>query len=214
MKLEIMVHKTPGGMDDLVLLRQAAGGNNPGALNEILIKYRDLLRRMISIRISQDLQGRLDASDIVQETFVEATRALDAYLANPVLPVKLWLRQLAGQKLTQAHRDHLGAQKRAVQRERRTTGGIPGVNSESLADELIGNDESPSQIAVTNEAKQHLMQALNEMNEVDREVLTLRHFEHLTSQETADVLGMTNDAVKKRYVRALEKLQRILQEDA
>jgi len=208
-----MVPEKSGGLDDLVLLRQAAGGDNPGALNEILIKYREGLRRMIAIRMSQELQGRLDASDVVQDTFIEATRSLDAYLKNPIMPVKLWLRHLAGQKLTQAHRVHLAAQKRAVEREQPLDGGGPGVNSESLVCELIANSATPSQIAVRNETKDRLMQALNAMTEADREVLTLRHFEHMTSQETADILCVSNDAVKKRYVRALEKLQRILQQD-
>ncbi len=207
-----MAQEKSTGLDDLILLRQAAGGSNPRALNEILIKYRETLRRMISIRMSQDLGGRLDASDVVQETFIEATRALDAYLANPVMPVKLWLRHLAEQKLIQAHRIHLGAQKRAVDREQSLDDRTPGVNSESLAFELIAKSASPSQIAVKNETKDQLMQALKEMGDVDREVLTLRHFEQLTSQETSEILGMTNEAVKKRYVRALEKLQRILQE--
>lgn len=201
------------GVSDLGLLRQAATGSRPGALNEVLIKYRESLRRMIAVRMNDRLLGRLDASDIVQETFIEATRALDAYLAKPGLPVHLWLRHLAGQKLIQAHRVHLGAQKRAADREQRLVGGVPAANSASMAFELMGKNSTPSRIAVKNESKDRLMQALEGMGDVDREVLTLRHFEQLTSQETAEVLGMTNEAVKKRYVRALEKLQHILLED-
>ncbi len=165
---------------------------------------------MVSLRLSHKLQGRLDASDIVQDTLIEAARALEAYLENPVLPVKLWLRHLAGQKLIQAHRVHLGAKKRDADREQRLVGGAPAANSESLAMELAANTTSPSQAAVKKEAKDQLATALDSMGEIDREILTLRHFEHMTSQETADILGMSNDAVKKRYIRALEKLQRIL----
>ena len=165
---------------------------------------------MVALRMNQKLQGRLDASDVIQETFAEAARALPAYLNDPKLPVFVWLRHLAGEKLIQAHRKHLVAQKRAADRENSLYGGAPAATSQSLAIQLVGNVTTPSQIAVKNETKDKLMIALESMNELDREVLTLRHFEHLSSRETAEVLGINYEAVKKRYVRALDKLQKIL----
>ncbi|MDB4777907.1 sigma-70 family RNA polymerase sigma factor [bacterium] len=198
-----------GQIDDLDLLRNSLGGSEEG-LNEVLMKHRERLRRMIALRMNDKLQGRLDASDVIQDTFVEASRALDAYLANPKLPVFLWLRHLAGEKLIQAHRKHLGAQKRTAEREQRIWGGTPAATSMSLAIQLAGKMTTPSKIAAKNEATDQLMVALESMNEVDREILTLRHFEQLTSRETATVLDMNYEAVKKRYVRALAKLQTIL----
>lgn len=200
-------------VDDLDLLRHAQVGNDD-AFNEVLIKHRDRLRRMVALRMNQQLQGRLDASDVIQDTFAEAARALESYLADPKLPVYLWLRHLAGEKLIQAHRKHLGAQKRDAGREQPVYGGAPAATSLSLAIQLAGNRTSPSQAAVKNEARKQLMSALESMNEVDREILTLRHFEHLSNRETADVLGINYEAVRKRYIRALDKLQRILIGDA
>ena len=199
------------GVDDLDLLRHAQGGNED-ALNEVLIKHRDRLRRMVAVRMNQKLQGRVDASDVIQDTFIEASRALDSFLENPTMPVFVWLRRLAGEKLIQAHRSHLGAQKRAAGREQQNYGGAPAATSQSLAIQLAANMTSPSQAAQKNEAKDQLMAALENMDDMDREILTLRHFEHLSSRETADVVGMSYEAVKKRYVRALDKLQKILVE--
>jgi RNA polymerase sigma-70 factor (ECF subfamily) len=196
-------------VDDLDLLRHAQGGNQD-ALNEVLIKHRDRLRRMVAVRMNQQLQGRVDASDVIQDTFIEASRALDTYLENPKMPVFLWLRHLAGEKLIQAHRKHLGAQKRAAGREQPGFGGTPAATSQSLAIQLAASITSPSQAAEKKEAKNHLMAALESMSEIDREILTLRHFEHLSGRETAEIVGLSHEAVKKRYVRALDKLQKIL----
>ncbi len=198
-----------GGVDDLDLLRMAESGKQE-AFNEILIKHRERLKRMVAVRMNDRLRGRLDASDVIQETYTEATRTLEEYLENPKLPVYIWLRRLAGQKLIQAHRKHLGAQKRDAKVEQRIHGGVPAATSQSLAIHLAANVTSPSQAAVKAESRDQLMDALETMNEIDREVLTLRHFEHLSSRETAEVLGLSYEAVKKRYLRALEKLHGIL----
>ena len=196
-------------VDDLDLLRHAQTGNED-ALNEVLIKHRDRLKRMISVRMNQKLQSRIDASDVIQDTFIEASRALNAYLENPKMPVFIWLRHLAGEKLIQAHRLHLGAQKRAAGREQRIFGGAPQATSQSIAIQLAGNVTSPSQAAEKKEANDQLMEALESMDEIDREILTLRHFEHLSSRETAEIVGMNHEAVRKRYIRALDKMQKIL----
>jgi RNA polymerase sigma-70 factor (ECF subfamily) len=195
--------------DDLCLLKKGDGPESP-AFNEILIKHRDRLRRMVEIRMNQRLQSRLDASDVIQDTFIEAARALDKYLENPKISVFLWLRKLAGEKLIQAHRKHLGAQKRSAEREQPIYGGAPAATSQALAIQLSGNFTSPSQATVNKESKDQLTAALESMDDIDREVLTLRHFEQLSSREAADVLEMNYEAVKKRYVRALDKLQKIL----
>lgn len=201
-----------GPISDLDLLRNSLDSNEE-AFNEVLLKHRDRLRRMVATRMNQKLQGRLDASDVIQDTFVEAARALDSYLANPKISVFLWLRHLAGEKLIQAHRRHLGAQKRTAQREQRILGGSPAATSQSLAIQLAGRMSTPSQVVQKKEATQRLTEALDQMDEMDREVLTLRHFEQMSSRESAEVLGISYEAVKKRYVRALNKLQRILSID-
>ena len=198
-----------GGIDDLALLQSVLEGNSD-AFNEVLFKHRDRLKRMVALRMNQKLQGRLDASDVIQDAFVEAARALPAYLENPKLSVFLWLRRLAGEKLIHAHRQHLDAKKRDVDRERPIYGGVPAATSQSIAIQLSGKFPSPSKVVQNQEAREQLMSALEQMDELDREVLTLKHFEHLSNQEAAEVLGIRYEAVKKRYIRALDKLQKIL----
>ncbi len=198
-----------GGIDDLNLLRHAREGNDD-AFNEVLIKHRDRLKRMVALRMNQRLQGRVDASDVIQETFVEAARALDGYLDDPKISVFLWLRKLAGEKLIQAHRQHLATQKRDANREQPIYGGVPAATSQSIAIQLSGRFSSPSQVAQKKEAKEQLFAALEQMDELDREVLSLKHFEHLSNKEIAEIMSINYEAVKKRYVRALDKLQRIL----
>lgn len=203
------VSEPTGNIDDLDLLRNASS-DQQGAFNEILLKHRERLKRMVAVRMNPKLQGRLDASDVIQETFIEATRTLTAYMNKPTLPVFLWLRQLTGQKLIQAHRRHLSAQRRDASLEESIYGGAPAANSESLSCHLMDSLTSPSAVAEKNESKAALMQALESMDELDREILTLRHFEQLNSREVSEVLGMSYDAVRKRYIRALEKLHHLL----
>ncbi len=203
-------------INDLELLRaskraaESAGEADNRAFNEILSRHRGRLKKMVSVRMNQKLQGRIDASDVIQDTFIEAARALDSYLENPKISVFLWLRRLAGEKLIQAHRVHLGAQKRTANREQRIFGGVPAATSQVMAIQLSGNLTSPSIAAQKNESKDELMEALDQMGEIDREILMLRHFEQLSNRETAEVVGIGYEAVKKRYIRALDKLRSIL----
>ena len=197
------------GIDDLDLLRNAQNGDRD-ALNEVLIKHRDRLKRMIAVRMNRKLNGRVDASDVIQDTYAEAARVLDRFLEKPNMPVFLWLRHLAGEQLIQSHRRHLGTQMRDAARDQPLIGGAPMATSQSIAIQLAASMLSPSDAAVQNETNDQLMAALDGMGDIDREVLTLRHFEHLSSRETAEVLGMGYEAVKKRYVRALDKLQQVL----
>ena len=198
-------------LNDLDLLRNCHGGEkSKEAFNSILMKYRSRLIRIISLRIGLRLQGRVDASDVIQDAFVEASRTLDRYLENPEIPVFLWLRRLAGEKLLQANRFHLDAQKRNAGREVSIDQEMPQACSLSLATKLVGSATSPSEIAIRNENKRLLETALNQMDSLDREVLVLRHFEHLSGRESAIVMNMGYEAVKKRYSRALDKLERIL----
>src|SRR6202035_1832999 len=96
--------------DFATLLRQAAAGDGQAA-SALLAPYRDRLRRMAELRLDRRLHGRVDADDIVQETFLEAVRRLPEYAAKPSMSFPVWLRFLAGQQLVDALRHHLGVQK-------------------------------------------------------------------------------------------------------
>jgi RNA polymerase sigma-70 factor (ECF subfamily) len=192
------------------LLRQAAQGDAEpwGAL---LQRLRPRLRRMVALRLDPRLQGRFDASDVLQEAFLEASTRLPEYVRQPTMPFFLWLRFLTGQKLLELHRHHLGTQMRDAGRELSLyRGSLPEASSAALAAQLVGHDTHPSVAAIRAERKIRLQEALNSMDPLDREVLALRHFEQLNNAETAQVLGLQASAASKRYLRALKKLKEIL----
>ena len=192
------------------LLRRLAKGDHRdwGALLE---RHRQRLRRMIALRLDQRLQGRIDASDVIQEAYLEASTRLEDYLRRPTMPFYLWLRFLTGQKLLELHRHHLGAQMRDAGREVSLyRGSLPETSAAALAAQLLGRDTRPSEAAVRAERKIRLQEALNSMEPMDREVLALRHFEQLTTPEVAQVLCIKEAAAGKRYLRALKRLKEIL----
>lgn len=194
---------------DQVLDRAVAGDES--AFQNVLDRCREKLRRMIQFRLDHRIQARLDASDILQEAFLEATERFAEYRGNPTMPILLWLRFLIGQRLTTLHRHHLGVQARDARCEVSLYGGpMPAASSAALAARLVGHLTSPSEAAVRAERALQLQEALNGMDPVDREVLSLRHFEHLSRSETAQALGLTEAAAGKRYLRALERLKTIL----
>jgi RNA polymerase sigma-70 factor (ECF subfamily) len=188
-------------------LQRAAQGDDR-SLNDLFTRYRSRLKRMVKLRLDPRVQGRLDPSDVIQEAYVEICKKLADYLRAPDLPFYLWLRLLTGQKLTLAHRQHLGVQARDASREVSLyRGALPEASSAALAARLMGHLTSPSEAALKAELQLRVQEALNEMDPVDREVLTLRHFEQLSNAETALVLGLKESAACNRYVRALERLR-------
>ena len=192
------------------LLERSAQGDQQG-WGALLARHRERLRRMIALRLDHRLQGRIDASDVIQETYLEAWGRLADYLRNPTMPFFLWLRFLAGQKLVTLHRHHLGVEMRDPNREVSLfRGSLPETSSAALAAQLLGHDTRPSEAAVRAELKIRLQEALNTMDALDREVLALRHFEQLTRAEIAQLLDISEAAVSKRYIRALKKLKEIL----
>lgn len=193
-----------------MLLDQAAQGDN-SALSALLAQHRERLRRMVALRMDQRLQGRIDASDVVQEAYLEAWTRLAEYLRNPTMPFFLWLRLLTAQRLVTLHRKHLGVQKRDAALEISLhQEGLPGASSAALAAQLLGQDTRPSEAAMRAEMKVRLQEALNSMDPMDREVLALRHFEQLSRAEISHLLQIREAAVSKRYIRALKRLRDLL----
>ena len=198
----------PSGSDDR--LRRARGGDRQ-ALAELFAHYRDRLRGMVRLRLDRRLYGRLDPSDVLQEAYIDLARRFPEYARGPALPFYLWLRALTGQKLIDLHRQHLGAKMRDAGLEVSLyRGALPQASSVSLAQQLLGRLTSPSRAAMRAETQLRVQEALNSMDALDREVLTLRHFEMLSNDETAQVLGISKKAASKRFLRALERLQDIL----
>ncbi len=178
------------------------------ALGQLLEWHRPRLRTMVRLRMDRLLQTRVDASDVLQEAFLEASSRLDEFIRNPAVPFYLWLRTITGQQLMAAYRRHCGAQGRDARREiSRCSGALPAANSGALAAHLVACAISPSGVAMQAELKDRLEQALDELDAMDREIIVLRHFEELTNSEAAQVLDLTPSAACNRYVRALERLR-------
>ncbi len=200
--------------DDLTdgqdLVRRLAEGDQQ-ALAEAFARYRARLRRMVRLRLDRRLQGRVDPSDVLQEAYLDVAHRAPEYAANPTMPFFLWLRFLTGQRLLIVHRQHLGTKMRdAGQEVSLYHGALPQASSVSLAAQLLGRITSPSLAAVRAEVQLRLQEALNLMDPLDREVLALRHFEELSNNETAQVLGIQKSAASNRYIRALKRLKEVL----
>ena len=192
------------------LVKQAAAGD-PGSWAELMMRYRSRLRRMVSFRMDSRLQSRVDPTDVVQDVYHEARQCHGSYVSQPNTPFFLWLRAVAGHKLGDLHRYHLGARMRDARREILLyQGSLSGATSAALAAQLLGHLTRPSEAAVRAERKLQLQTALNAMDPIDREVLALRHIEQLTVSEAAAVLGIKEKAAGMRYVRALRRLKEIL----
>jgi RNA polymerase sigma-70 factor (ECF subfamily) len=192
------------------ILRRAVQGE-ASAREELFSRYRDRLKRMVRLRLSRRLQGRIDDSDVLQEAFLEIDRKLAEYAQEPSLPLYLWLRHMTGLKLAEVHRRHLGVQMRAADREVTLhRGGLPEADSISLAAQLLGKLTTPSQAAIKAETRLYVQEALNSMDPIDREVLALKHFEQLSTSEIAEVLGLSKAGAGSRYLRAIKRLKEIL----
>lgn len=191
--------------DDLGPTLERAAAGDAASWRDLVGRHHDRLRRMVDLRLDPRVRGRVDPSDVLQETYLDAARRLRDYLADPPLPFFLWLRQLAGTWLAKAHRAHLATLGRDVRREVALAN--PEASSAALADGLLGRDARPSDVALREELRGQLIAAIDRLDPLDREVLALRHFEQLTNAESARVLNLSVGAASKRYVRALERLR-------
>jgi RNA polymerase sigma-70 factor (ECF subfamily) len=197
-----------------VLLARASTGDSV-AWGALLTSHQERLARMVAFRMDPRLRGRLDADDVVQEAFAEASEHRGDYFRTPSVPLFLWLRGVVIHKLLELHRHHLGTRMRDAKREHALHAAprpSPDETSAALCAQLTAGLTRPSVAAVREEIRARLAEALGQMDPMDREVLALRHFEQLTNPEAAQLLGIQERAAAKRYLRALERLRKILAE--
>lgn len=191
-------------------LLQAARHGESDAVAELFDRHRRRLRRLIEVRLDERLAGRVDPSDVLQDVYVDVHKRLHEYQDGD-LPFFLWLRLKVGHRLVEIHRFHLGAKKRSVSREISLhRGPLPMASSASLASKLLGGMTSASNAAMRAELRLRVQETLNRMDNIDREVLVLRHFEDLSNSETAQVLALSKTAASNRYVRALRRMKEAL----
>jgi RNA polymerase sigma-70 factor (ECF subfamily) len=164
------------------------------------------LLRLIEVRLDPKMRARVDPSDVVQEAQLEASRRLDDYLKQPALPFRLWLRQIAYDRLLMLRRHHVGAARRTVERDLP----LPDRSSLVLVQQLVAAGSGPSQQLIKREFVRRVREAVNQLPEGDREVLVLRNLEGLSNQEAAQLLHMDPATASRRYGRAVIRLRKIL----
>jgi RNA polymerase sigma-70 factor (ECF subfamily) len=213
--------REPDPVDKNILVRAISGSDNAvrgtctisGGMRRWQRRLQIQAKRTGCWRMPLGATSRsgVDASDVIQEAFHDAWRRLPEYLRQRPAPFFMWLRYLTGQKVLELHRHHLGAKRRDAGRELPVYGtAMPETCSAVLAADMVDRGPRPSEIALREERKALLEEALNALEPLDREVLGLRHFEQLSNRETAEALGLGTSAASKRYLRALQRLKEIL----
>jgi len=189
------------------LIESAAGGN-AAALNDLMSRHTDSLQGAVRRRLGRNLARRVDPSDIVQETQKTALERFADYCRRRPMPFRLWLLRTAHERIVDAERQHLHAQKRAVDREM----AIPDASSFALARELLVSTPGPERQAMRKEVARQIRRCLALLSEPDREILMFRCFEGLNNREVATLLELNPETTKKRFTRALLRMRHALQD--
>lgn len=191
-------------------IRRRWKAGEPAALDRLFERHRGYLEHFISGGMGQPLRARIDPSDVLQETLIEAVRQAANGEPPPEIPVRLWLRQIAQLQLIAARRKHIQAERRTVRREV----SLPEHPSAVATERLLSGNPSPSEQAGRREVAQRVQQALAQLSERDREIILLHNFHGLTSRESAKILGIEPAAARQRYARALIRLRKLLDDGA
>lgn len=181
------------------------------ALAIVFSRYRERLRQIIRFRLDYRIAARVADSDVLQESYIAAAKRLQQFAQQTDMSPFLWLRLIVSQQLIDVHRQHMQAEMRDARREvSLLPAGCSPLTSMAIAAQLAGPATAVSEVLARAELIEKLQQILNGMDEVDREVIALRHFEELNNIETAEVLGIEPAAASKRYVRAMARLAKLV----
>lgn len=203
----------PNSNETQELLRNAGQGES-AAVNQLLERHRDGLRNMIHARMDQKLGRRVDASDVVQDVMLEASQRLEDYIRDPKLPFGLWLRQMAQDRIIDLHRRHRVARRRSLDREQQRGPLLQDRSSLELVAQLRDPEVTPAAATLRKELHERFVEAIERLEDEDREIVLMRHFEQLTNSEAAELLGLSQPAAGMRHLRALRRLREILGEAA
>lgn len=216
---------------EVELLRRAQSGDRE-SLGVLVERYRDRLKRLISVRIDRLVKPRLDESDVLQEMYfrLDQTAKLDERAAcksvesghsselepttpigSPPLTAYLWLRRFAIWTLADLQRKHLGVQQRDPRREL-PLGVLNGTSSFDVAQLFVSFGTQPLDVIIRGERLAELQRLLDELDPLDREIIMLRHGEQLSRSEAAIILNISIAAAAKRYLRALQRIRSMMKE--
>ena len=199
--------------DQTETLLKAAQGGDSDAINRLLEKHRGSVRRLVELRLDRKVQRRVDISDVVQDVLVEASGRLDKYLSDPSMAFHLWLRQIAWDRIIDTYRRHRVSAKRNMDREQPMASPAgPDQSTMELAIQLCDPALTPAAAATQKEIASKVEEAIERLNEQDREIIMMRHYEHLSNLEIAEVLDLNPPAASMRYLRAVRRLREMLQE--
>ncbi|HEY7329696.1 MAG TPA: sigma-70 family RNA polymerase sigma factor [Gemmataceae bacterium] len=197
--------------DPHALLNRAKAGDS-AALGRLLESYRSYLTVLAQTQIGRRLQSKVDAADVVQESFLSAARYFEQFRGDSEAEFLSWLRQVLASVLANLVRHYQGTQLRDVRLERRLVVELD-QSSQALDRGLVAAGSSPSQQAARREQSVLLADALARLPMEWRDLLILRHLEGLTFPEVAQRLGRTVDSIKKQWPKALTQLRNILGEE-
>lgn len=192
------------------LVSQLNDGDD-AVLADLFSHYHERLKRIVRFRLDHRLAGRISESDVIQESYLSASKRVDHFRGKDGMPFFVWLRLIVNQQMADLQRQHLQAEKRDVRKEiSLERPAISPHTSQAMAAQLVGNATSASRAYSRVERIAKLEDALNHMEPIDREVIALRHFEELTNSEVARVLDIDEQASSKRYVRAMKRMKEII----
>lgn len=190
------------------LLRAAKAGDT-SAVNELLERHRDSLRRMVQARLDRAVSRRVDASDVVQDVLLEAHGRLSDFIQNGSMPFHRWLRHLAKDRMIDVHRRH-HAHRRSVDREQAAQWSADVSSAFDVFAQISAHELTPAAASIRREIEARFLGALEQLDELDREILLMRHCEQLGNSEVAELLGLSQPAAGMRYLRALRRLRAVL----
>src|SRR6056297_2341059 len=199
--------------DQTETLLGAARDGDSEAVNALLDKHRKAVRRLVELRLDRKVQRRVDVSDVVQDVLIEASGRLEKYLSDPAMAFHLWLRQIAWDRIIDTYRRHRVSAKRNMDREQPMS--VPAGADHStmeLAVQLCDPGLTPAAAATQREIAGKIEAVIEQLPEQDREIILMRHYEHLSNLEIAEVLKLNPPAASMRYLRAVRRLRELLQE--
>jgi RNA polymerase sigma-70 factor (ECF subfamily) len=200
-----MTSETPLDAETVQLIEKARSGHGE-AFERLFDRHRPYLKKVVGLRLDAAIRKRVDPSDVVQDTYLEAHRRFGKYVQSPKLPFRLWLRQMACDQSMKAHRRHRKTARRSVDCEI----ALPEQSSLLLAKRLQGMMSTPSQTLQRKETARLIRDAIEKLPQHERDVVIMRHFEGLSNQEIGVLLNAEPATVSKRHGRAMLRLHEIL----
>jgi RNA polymerase sigma-70 factor (ECF subfamily) len=200
----------PGGLDDTEQLLNKAAAGDALAIEGLLERHRERLRRMIALRLDERLAARVDASDVVQEVLADASRKLEQYARDRPLPFYPWLHRLAAERLAAVYRRHRKSKARSVTREEADPFPWPESSAQHMVNSLVARDTPPGHALLREEQRLGVHAALQKLRSVDREILMMHYLEGLAFTEISAILDIGEGAAKMRHLRALQRIRAVM----